>query len=417
MARFRRLIVAVCLAAWGGASAVRGQEPFTRVQEGDGGSSVRLEMTVREFKPRSGEGPKVYLAAAVHIGEAEFYKGLQEFLDSQDVVLFEGVKPAGTGAAEHDEPARSDEDRAEATRKRVRFVAVAVERYRSEKGKLPAGMEELSGAMDGRIGSLLKGVMKDGWGRELDYRVLDEAKGEFDVVSLGSDGAAGGEGVAADIRFADQKPINKSEKGDRSEGIQTKMAEATGLVFQLTAMNHDKANWRNSDLSIDQVQSKLDKAGADGGVLFKMLDGSSLLSRVGSALLGFVGSTPEGKSMLRLMLIEMLGHADKLIAQAPGGVGKMMDVILDDRNRVVIADLKRIVAEEKGVRSIGIIYGAGHLPGLQQGILAMGYEVAGDRWATAMRADAKSAGLSEARFKATREMVGKLVEAQVKRGR
>ena len=45
------------------------------------------------------------------------------------------------------------------------------------------------------------------------------------------------------------------------------MAEAFGLVFQLDAMNHDGPAWRNSDMSIDQVQRRLDQAGAEGGAV------------------------------------------------------------------------------------------------------------------------------------------------------
>ncbi len=414
----RKWLGLAAVLVWTGAAVARQDSGgFSRVKDGEDGTSTRLEMGVREFSPKSGEGPKVYLAAAVHIAEGDFYKQLQEFLDAQDVVLFEGVKPEGAGAAEHDQVAQTDENRAAATKRRVRFVAMAVEHYRVDKGHLPESVEELGKDSEGRIGALLKGAMSDGWGRALVYRVDGEKKDAFDVVSLGSDGREGGEGAAGDIRYSDQKPLSKSEKGDRSEGIQTKLAEATGLVFQLSAMDNNKPNWRNSDLSIDQVQSRLEKAGADGGMLFKMLDGSSLFSKVGSMLLGFVGSTPEGKAMLRVMLIEMLGHADVLIQQAPGGIGKLMDVILEDRNQVVLGDLKRIVETEKGVKSVAIIYGAGHLPGIQRGILAMGYQPTGDKWFTAMRVSAKEAGLSDGQFKATREMVGKMVEAQAKKAK
>ena len=57
-------------------------------------------------------------------------------------------------------------------------------------------------------------------------------------------------------------------------------------------------------------------------------------------MLGLVSASPEGKAMLRVMLVEMLGHADALMDRAPGGMGKLMGVILEDRNQVVVADLK-----------------------------------------------------------------------------
>lgn len=411
------VLTTICLWALSTATAIARPDGFARVVED--GTSIRLEMAVREYAPKERNGPKIYLAAAVHIGEEDFYRQLQQFLDKQDIVLFEGVKPPGAGAAEHDAADRSDAQRIAVTKRRIRFIAMAIDRYQAEHKKLPASFEQLEAGSKGRIATLLHGAHRDGWDRDLQLATIEQEDGElgFDIVSLGADGQPGGEGPAADIRFRDQPALSKSERGDRSGGIQAKMAEATGLVFQLNAMHHDGPNWRNSDLSIDQVQERLDKSGADAGALFSMLDGSSFMSRIGSALLGLIGSNPEGKAMLRLMLIEMLGHAGDLIKQAPGGMGKLMDVILEDRNQVVLADLKRIVDTEKDIRTIGVIYGAGHLPGLEAGILALGYQPAGDTWFTAMRASAQDAGLTEARFKATRDMVSRMVEAQVKRAK
>jgi hypothetical protein len=414
----RRVCVALVVLVAAGIGFAR-QDGFTRVLGDDDGSSVRLEMSVREFARKDG-GPRVYLAAAVHIGEAQFYKDLQEFLDTQDVVLFEGVKPPGAGAAEHDQGDQSDQSKAEATGRRIRFLAMAVERYRAEHKSLPQTLKQLEENSSGRLGSLLKGSMQDAWGNNFDYERRAEGGAEdraFDIVSRGGDGMPGGQDAAADISFSTQTPLSRSERGDRSDGLQTKLAEATGLVFQLDAMNHDGPNWRNSDLSMDQVQARLDKSGADGGMLFSMLDGSSLFSRLGSFLLGMVGSTPEGKAMLRVMLIEMLGHADILIRNAPGALGAMMDVILEDRNKVVLSDLKKIVDTEPEVKSIAIIYGAGHLPGIQRGLRSMDFEPVGDRWFTAMRATAEEAGISKTQFKATRDMVSRMVEAQVKKAK
>ena len=73
--------------------------PYQRVTEDAEGAGLSLEMAVRELKSSKDGQPAVYLVAAVHIGEKGFYESLQEFLDKQDVVLFEGVKPPGAGDA------------------------------------------------------------------------------------------------------------------------------------------------------------------------------------------------------------------------------------------------------------------------------------------------------------------------------
>ena len=55
------------------------------------------------------------------------------------------------------------------------------------------------GSVNGWNGPYLKGELpKDPWGNA--YRYTNPGNGNFEIVSLGSDGAPGGEGEAADIR-------------------------------------------------------------------------------------------------------------------------------------------------------------------------------------------------------------------------
>lgn len=396
--------------------------PYTRVIDEDGGGAIRMEMAVREFHSEKPGQPTVYLAGAVHVADKKFYEELQAFLDAQDVVLFEGVKPAGAGDGEHGLPT-DDAGRAELTKSRIRLLATAVELYHEKHAAFPETLKQMVEGSDGRLSRLLGGATTDGWSHEIMFQVTDAGKENkptdqdrgYEVESPGADGKVGGEGAAADIKYSEMKPVSKPEKGDRSEGIQSKLAKATGLVFQLDAMNNNKPNWRNSDLSIDQVQMRLEKAGADGSMLFKMLDGSSIFGKLAGVMLGLVSSSQEGKAMLRVMLVEMLGHADALMDQAPGGMGKLMGVILEDRNDVVVADLKKVIQTEPNVKTIAVIYGAGHLPGIQTRLLAMGYSPSGDTWRTAMRVEAKEAGISEQQMKQTRQMIQKMVEGQAKK--
>jgi hypothetical protein len=398
--------------------------PFQRTVEERKGEVLKLQMAVREFAPPKPGMPKLYLAGAVHIANDSFYKDLQSFLDAQDVVLFEGVKPPGAGAAEHDQGTQTDDQKAEATKRRVRFLAMVVARYQSKNGgKLPESFDELADKSEGRIAQLLKGSTTDAWGNPLRYRIVNTEPGDdgkpmqtrFDIESLGADNKEGGEGPAADLRFSDQKPLSKPETGDRSGGIQQKLADALGLVFQLTAMNHNKPNWRNSDLSVDQVQARLDAAGANADMLFSMLEGSSVLGKLAGFALDMMAASPESRAMLRVMMIEMLGKADLLMsAKMPGDMSKMMNVLLEDRNAVVLEDLKRVIASEPEVKSIAIIYGAGHLPTMQRAIVKdLGYTPAGDTWRTAMEVDTKDAGISTAQLKTIREMINRSLDPQL----
>ena len=65
--------------------------PYMRVFKPDT-NTIELQIALREFKPSSGtSGPVIWLAGVAHIGESNYFAGLQTFLDKQQLVLFEGV--------------------------------------------------------------------------------------------------------------------------------------------------------------------------------------------------------------------------------------------------------------------------------------------------------------------------------------
>jgi len=64
--------------------------PYVRVSEPSNGV-VQLEIAARRFTPRRGAGPTIWLTGASHLGEAAYYRALQQHLDERTLVLFEGV--------------------------------------------------------------------------------------------------------------------------------------------------------------------------------------------------------------------------------------------------------------------------------------------------------------------------------------
>src|ERR1700722_6156123 len=64
--------------------------PYTRVANPDS-NSVQLQIALRKFVPRGHRGPAVWLAGTMHVGEPEYYQAMQQFLDDQTVVLYEGI--------------------------------------------------------------------------------------------------------------------------------------------------------------------------------------------------------------------------------------------------------------------------------------------------------------------------------------
>ncbi|MGE3108755.1 MAG: type II secretion system protein GspG [Phycisphaerales bacterium] len=402
-----------------------------RVVEEQDGRILKLELSSRKFVPAdpAKKGPAVYLTGAVHIADQSFYEQLQAFLDTKDVVLFESVKPPGAGAMRHFD--QTDEQRVTATKRRIQLLALFVEQFRGRTRSYPGTLADLPGGIDPALVKVLDGLNVDGWDHPLIYRLDTVVKpgenGEpesrstrFDLISYGSDGVEGGDGAAADLRYSDQKPVNVKSLS-KEDGIQADLARAMGLVFQLHAMSHDKPNWRNSDLSVDQVQDRLELGGGadQADQLFSMIAGESMLVKaLGAGLKILVSVFPSASSYMKIVMIDMLASADKLLANPPGGGGQMaalMDVIIKDRNQVVIDDLGKIIENEPSVKTVGVIYGAGHLPDMEERLInELGYRYESDQWFTAITVDVTSAGMSVQEANSMRKTMKRMLDMQLK---
>lgn len=390
------------------AKAGDSESKYVRVTDSDDGSHLKLGVAVRTLsKPGA---PDVQLVGVVHIGDQAYYDELQTFLDAQSVVLFEGVKPTGAGAAEPGD----DAAKVKTTTQRQRLLAVLVSRYRAEHNALPASFDEVLSPLHGSIARLGKAATTDAWGNPQELKLDPVSPTKFDIVSLGSDGKPGGEGAGADILLSTQPPLTEKEQEGAGEGIQTKLARAMGLKFQLAAIDYTHPSWRNSDLSIDEVEKKLEESGASGDALFKMLDGSSFASKVLGFLLGFVEHNPELSLTVKVMMVEVLAHADdmmSMVGKQAKGMDTLMKVIVQDRNQEVLKDLAAASAEKPAPKSIALFYGAGHLPDLEQHLTDEGYTYANTQWFTAINADLNSVP----GMKAQATQIRKMIKAQLAR--
>jgi general secretion pathway protein G len=91
------------------------------------------------------------------------------------------------------------------TRAQVDGLQKSLDQYRIDTGRYPSTQQGLA-ALTGRPGDeprwqgpyLAKAVPKDPWGRDYLYRAPGQ-HGDYDLYSLGHDGAAGGDGDNADV--------------------------------------------------------------------------------------------------------------------------------------------------------------------------------------------------------------------------
>lgn len=214
----------------------------------------------------------------------------------------------------------------------------------------------------------------------------------FDVVSLGADGKEGGEGADADLKMSDDPKPFKKQAGDN---MQQKLAKALKLTYQLEEIKYDRKHFRNSDLSVDEVEKLLKDAGSSDEIL-TMLSGDSLTAKFAGMMLGLIKFMPSVQSASKAMMATVLsGDAEQLMKKAPGGAA-LQKVIIEDRNGAVYRDLETLVKDEPAVKTVAIFYGAGHFPTMQAELVKRGYVVdeKADRWLPAFRADLKGTGIN-----------------------
>lgn len=411
------LAVAAAILGNGLPAIAQEAEPFMRVVDSDDGMQSALETAIRTYRPRAGNGPVVHLVAAIHIGDAGFYHTLQAILDAQDLVLFEGVGAHGEGGVD---PSR-DVVRASVTRARAEYLASILARTGDDADALPASLDDLVQNDESRA-ALLESLRHDAWDRPFTLGSVEGADGRTTVyiASLGADGKPGGEGLDADIVVSPSFLPDPPTPGPRGQGIQQQLADALGLTFQLSGMNSDPPNWRNSDMSVEQVMQRMEEIGVEGEgeMLFSVLAGEGILGKLAGFALKLVGSSPVLRETVKMMLIDTLARADELMAIQPGAMAKLMIVILEDRNAVVLEDVRSVIENEPDVQTLAVIYGAGHLASLERSLIdEFGYEPVGTIWVAAMRADLGVLGVSPSRARMLRDLVRSSIDAQLRRAK
>lgn len=205
--------------------------------------------------------------------------------------------------------------------------------------------------------------------------------------------------------------------------IQHTMAAALGLVFQLSAIDYDRPQFRNSDLTIPQLQRLLSGEAADapgtgaGGTgggrefqeLMGVMDGSSVLGTLMHLGFKLIGGNPKLRAMTKVVMIETLGQLTGDMARMKGmppEIQRLLEVIIQERNKVVLHDLRQEVLAPRPVRAMSVFYGAGHMADLEKRLRSeLGYRPRSEIWLTAMAVDLRQAGLAPAEMEMMRGLI------------
>lgn len=384
---------------------------FYRVIEDERAGRIILQLPVRRLERQGQPGPLVTTHSVVHIADRSFYEKQQMLLDAHEVVLYEMENPPGTGRPKHSlKDIDSPEWKIDTTKMRIQTLGNLIQDYSTRRGKLPTDWKEVVDSCDDKLKAFTSALTKDGWGNAFRYVVVqaenvdeDPRKVEvptqglsttFDLVSWGADNAKGGEGEDADIRFSRQ-PSLSSDKTLLNRYQST--AQATGLVFQGDAMIHDKPQWRSSDLSVDQVRERMIAAGI---VPQEILEPSPVE-------IFFLEIAPK----IREVMPYLTEAAKKCFLQSIADAGPSTthrydkdvryEILIKDRNQVVIDDFTEILTREPNVKSVGIIYGGGHMPDLESSLQSMGYREVTVEWLDAVTVNIPNSDTGKKEFDST----------------
>lgn len=221
---------------------------------------------------------------------------------------------------------------------------------------------------------------------------------------------------------------SKQMKFDPEEGssIQHTLATSLGMVFQLAAIDYDRSHFRNSDLTLARIQELLSGShGTEGGrrsgasqefqQLLQAMDGSSFLGTLLHVGLKFLGSNPKLQAMTKVVLIETLGQLQGDLSELKGmppEIQQLLAVIIRERNKVVMEDLRTELPRVASPGAIAIFYGAGHMADLERRLRGeLGFQPRREIWLTAMSVDTRAAGLSQTELEAMRGLVKWQMEA------
>ncbi|MFP6900632.1 MAG: hypothetical protein VCA36_06790 [Opitutales bacterium] len=212
------------------------------------------------------------------------------------------------------------------------------------------------------------------------------------------------------VGFDANATAKAKERDSPVSSLQTTLADSLGLVFQLDAINYDRRHFRNSDLGLAELQGRLSgsgnkpKPGNKGNdlqakVFLKMLKGDSFALTLVQGILKLFQGNPQFRAMARLVIIETIGACEgdvsKLAGAASPTMRRLFKTLIDDRNAVVLRDLRQAIRDKEAPASIAVFYGAGHMIDLEARISEkLGYRSTEEIWVTAFSVNPRKAGLT-----------------------
>lgn len=381
------------------------EDEFAKVVEDPKAGTAVLQVASRRFVRPGQAGPVVTTYSMMHIADRSFFEKRQEQLDTNDVVLFERANPSGTGRRAYSLHKDDDAIWCVATTKlRLQTLGMLAKAFENREKRNPRSIKDLQ-TMELRFAALAD-LAVDAWGNDFQFDVTPDS---LEIVSLGADKAPGGEGENADLLLSQQErtpAVDFDKQLQLRSVIIRRTTELLGLTFQGDGMVHEKPHWRSSDLSIDQVKERLEAQGVSAEIAFGTE--TWLPMQIMEPFLGLIQRMPNVKNTGKRLFIEMMAKMTRIPIHTSNVTGRDQ-VIIYDRNQVVLDDLHGIIESEPNVKSVGIIYGGAHMPDLEARLRKLGYQQESMEWTDTITARLPKTVLEKAQWEFSRKTISELM--------
>jgi hypothetical protein len=177
--------------------------------------------------------------------------------------------------------------------------------------------------------------------------------------------------------------------GDRQDAspiamLQQGITTLLEMEFQLTEIDYDRDNFVHADMSPEQFAQSMQDRGEDFMSILSRMMAQGMAGQGGQQeltledLMAAMFDENRGLAMKRV-LAGQFENMDTMMAafEGPGG-----STIIGERNKVALQELRRQI--ERGQLRIGVFYGAGHMPDMEERLVGeFGLKPSEQRWLTA----------------------------------
>jgi hypothetical protein len=381
------------------------------LEKTEGEFDFQTAIRTLKIKSSSTSTPTIYLVAVTHIGTKQYYESIQNFLEDKQLVLFEGVgKPEFMAGP----PKDNLKSKTRWTKSVMDYLSIAAGRYLLKEEKLPKDLTTLhqwmkDEAPDG--GKLFGNSLLDAWQQPIIYDVNEEGLTLHNSINNELT-----QEITLTLTFEEVK-----KEAQPKDTIQSKLAAALALEFQLDAIDYDKANFENCDMTREEMQEILStstdpnssknkqKLGEDFQKLVSLLEGSSFAGKAMRGLIMLISWSKSIQMVFKLTMAEMIndsqGNMDELAGQNPR-LKRLFKLLIEHRNQIVLTQLNKLLSTKNPPEEIVLFYGAGHIPHLQEQICQkLAYQEAGDQWLTVYPVNLKEAGITPAQLPMIRQTI------------